>query len=50
MAKAIKPIFAAKNCVKSFNIYIFLAKDLVISKKSSNFAANLQISIQHGKQ
>ena len=37
--QATKPIFAAKNGVKSFDIYIFLAKDLVMSKKSVNFAA-----------
>ena len=38
MAEAIKPVFAAKNCVKSYDIYIFLAKDLDISKKSVTFA------------
>ena len=34
----IKPIFAAKNGVKPIGIYIFLAKDLDMSKKSCNFA------------
>ena len=38
----IKPIFAAKNSVKPIGIYIFLAKDLDNSKKSCNFAADLQ--------
>ena len=38
---AIKPIFAAENSVKPIGIYIFLAKDLDMSKKSCNFAAKL---------
>ena len=46
----IKPIFAAKNSVKPIGIYIFLAKDLVISKKNTNFAlSNDNVSSKHAK-
>ena len=37
-----KPVFAAQNSVNPYGIYIFLAKDLHISKKSTNFAAELE--------
>ena len=34
-----KPVFAAQNSVNPYGIYIFLAKDLHMSKLFCNFAA-----------
>ena len=36
-----KPVFAAQNSVNPYGIYIFLAKDLYMSEKSSTFAGEL---------
>jgi len=36
-----KPIFAAQNGVNPYGVYIFLAKDLVVSKKSSTFVPEI---------
>jgi hypothetical protein len=33
--------FSSEKCVNPRGIFIFLSKDLVMSKKSSNFAAGL---------
>jgi hypothetical protein len=35
-----KPIFAAQNGVNPYGIYIFLAKDLVVSKKNITFVGD----------
>ena len=44
-----KPVFAAQNGVKSYDVYIFLAKDLHIWKKCSNFAAKFDKPRNYGQ-